>query len=282
METNTHTPNKQFFDELIEKGYKSFSLADNDGNGILPMNQSTVSPLNKTKEIINRFKTLPDGLYVLTCSHTFARNYKKDSYILKKGNQNLSELKPIQINVPEQKNKSEKMAENLLSIDEAFKNIKENATLTAENEVLRTRVKDLEVKLSELENEFDEKEMSEGEEPNKVGHWLQTIMPTLSPLADEFFKMQNRKISLEEKKLNYRNPVQKPLRKSQQKKMQYPDINNEQELNSFFDYLEKLSDSDFEKVLVYISTDNPDLHELIFTEFYGDEPEENEEENTQE
>lgn len=282
METNTHTPNKQFFDELIEKGYKSFSLADADGNGILPMNQSSVTPLNKTKEILNRFKTLPDGLYTLTCSHTFARNYKKDAYILKKGNQNLSELKPIQINVPEQKNKSEKMAENLLSIDEAFKNIKENATLKAENEVLRSRVKDLEVKLSELENEFDDKEMSENEEPNKVGHWLQTIMPTLSPLADEFFKMQNRRISLEEKKLNFRTPTQKPLRKSQQKKMQYPDINNEQELNSFFDYLEKLSDSDFEKVLVYISTDNPELYELICTEFYGDESEENEEEKTQE
>ena len=283
----THTPSKSFFDELIGNGYKSFTLLDSDGNKIIPYNKPEVTPLAKSKEILTRFKTLPEGNYQLIAQYSFSRTTKPDLFYLTKGNAPVTMSEPMPM--PMKPTKKEKEVENVMSIETALSNIKENAVLTAENAVLKEKVKQLEIRVSELESELEsEPEMSEGEQqPDKVGHWLNTIMPVLSPLADQYFQTKNRQLDIEQQKLvqKYQAPARPQIVRKSKKTMQqsnYPDINNETEVNQYMDYLEQLSDPDFEQVLFAMSQEHPQLYDMVCAEFFPeDEPEEQQETPTE-
>ena len=284
----THTPSKSFFDELIGNGYKSFTLLDSDGNKIIPYNKPEVTPLAKAKEILTRFKTLPDGNYQLIAQYSFSRTTKPDLFYLTKGNAPVTMSEPMPM--PMKPTKKEKEVENVMSIETALSNIKENAVLTAENAVLKEKVKQLEIRVAELESELEsEPEMSEGEQqPDKVGHWINTIMPVLSPLADQYFQTKNRQLDIEQQKLvqKYQAPTARPkivrYPKNENELGMYPNINNESEVNSYFDYLETLSDEQFQRVMEQMSADVPQLYEMVCDEFFPeDESEEQQETPTE-
>lgn len=282
----THEPTKAFFDELISNGYKTFAVLDIDGNRLVSYNTSKVLPADKAKEIIQRFKLLPDGIYQLLAQYSFHRTLKPELYYLKKGNAqsvNLQELQPIIS--PMKKSKEEKTADNVLSLDAALSRIEELSKLRAECEVLRQRVKDLEIENAELQSELDEKgdELAEGETPNPVNNWLQTIMPTLAPLADQYFQTKNRALDLEQKKLEalqHTGRKKKIIKTQPMDQSKYPDINNPSELNGYLDYLETLSDEQFNREVEQLGAEFPDLYEIVCAEFFPDD--ENQETETQE
>lgn len=282
----THEPTKTFFDELISNGYKSFAVLDMEGNRLVSYNNTKTTPADKAKEIIQRFKLLPDGIYQLLAQYSFSRTLKPELYYLKKGNANALHLSEYAAPVPTmRKTKEEKTTDNVLSLDAALSRIEELSKLRAECEVLRQRVKDLEIENAELQSELDEKgeDLGETETPNPVNNWLQTIMPTLAPLADQYFQTKNRALDLEQKKLE---ALQTGVRKKKIIKAQpmdqtrYPDINNPSELNGYLDYLETITDEQFNREVEQLATEYPDLYEIVVSEFFPDE--ETEETETEE
>jgi len=269
----THTPDKAFFDELLKNEFVTYQLKSMDGQLLVPYNKPSKSAELQAKSIITRFKMLPDGIYQLYACTSYSHQLTPTCFNLTKGkiqNNQLNEIQPT----PLRQTKEEKISQNVLSLDSALSRIEELSKLRAENEVLKQRVKDLEIENNELQNEMDEEpELSEEKTgTDKVTNWLTTIMPTLSPLADAYFQTQNRKLAIEEQKLhllNKKNPYKKT---TQMNTLQnYPNIQNDSELNSYFDMLETLSDDDFSKVCEILSIENPELYEIVTDTFFEDD-----------
>lgn len=280
----THEPNKKFFDNLLENGFKTFSLLDMEGNKLVAFaTKSNVQPQTKIKEITQRLHIAPNGIYKLLANFNYSTRTTPEIYYLNKGNVDASYLneQPIIVQQPAQNNsKKEKPETNVLSLDSALTRIEELSKLRAENEVLKQRVKDLEIENTELLAELDEQpELSEQPQGDKFGNWLQTIMPTLSPLADEYFKLQNRKVRLEEAKIMQGSRTPQPQKRvvKTTRKDVYPDINDPQQLEGYFAELDKLSEEEFNNVCDFISKDNPPLYAIIEQTYYAEEEEEEEE-----
>lgn len=278
----THEPNQRFFDELVTNGFKSISLFDNEGNRLIQFNNSKVLIKDKVKEVQQRLKIAPNGIYKLLAQFNYSNRTTPQIYYLNKGNvpeHNLSE----QITITPQKlntvSKEEKTTQNVVSLDSALTRIEELSKLRAENEVLKQRVIDLEKTVQELENELEEEPETMGEQnTDAFGSWIEKIAPSLVPLADEYFKVQNRKLRLEEFKI-MNNPNRVKTSKRQRPKQQsannvYPDINNENQLNNFFDFLETLNEPEFNAICEDTEKNYPELYELIQTEFFEEEEEE--------
>lgn len=291
----THEPTKEFFDELIkDHDFKSFQLKSSDGDLLVPYNKSTKSPQEQAKSIITKFKRLGDGVYILLANDSFSNSLKPECIYLSKGKiqfNQLSDQQPIQ---PMRKTKEEKTQDAVMSLESALTRIEETSRLRAENEVLKQRVKDLEIQVNELESEIDDQPELSEEKPmaDKVTNWLQTIMPTLAPLADSYFQTQNRKLALEEEKLqNIRRLTFDPISNSRKKKNiknkhmnslnNYPDIHNDDELNDYFDMVEKLSDEDFEKLCGLLSIEHPELYEIVTDTFFEDEDDQDDDDNSE-
>jgi len=288
----THDYKKPFFDTLIQQGFKAFSLSDLEGNRLITYNTTKIKPENKVKEIIQRMAIAPDGVYKLQAQFGYSQRTKPETYYLKKGNVDTSFLNeqplqpPVQIS-NNRPNKNEQKEQNVLSLDSALSRIEELSKLRAENEVLKERCKQLEIQNAELNAELDaEPENLQENSQDKIGNWLENIMPTLSPLADEYFKLQNRKLQLDEYKTtnyfakqNNQQQRRKVVVKQQQEQNNYPDINNPDDLNGYFEELDKLGDEQFEQICNFIQTDYPELYLLIEQEFYP--ADENENEQTQ-
>jgi len=270
----THTPDKAFFDELLKNEFLAYQLKSMDGQLLVPYNKPSKSAELQAKSIITRFKMLPDGIYQLYACTSYSHQLTPTCFNLTKGkiqNNQLNEIQPT----PLRQTKEEKTSQNVLSLDSALSRIEELSKLRAENEVLKQRVKDLEIENNELQNEIDEQpELSEEKTgTDKVTNWLTTIMPTLSPLADAYFQTQNRKLAIEEQKLQLLNKKNPYIKKTTQMNnlQNYPNIQNDSELNSYFDMLETLSDDDFSKVCEILSIENPELYEIVTDTFFEDD-----------
>jgi hypothetical protein len=271
----THEPNKAFFDDLIKNDFKAFQLKSMDGELLVPYNKPNKSAESQAKTIITRFKLLSDGIYQLYACYSHSHSLKPECFYIAKGKIQNNQLNETQPTHPVRQTKEEKTSQNVLSLDSALSRIEELSKLRAENEVLKQRIRDLEIENNELENEIDEQpELSEEKTgTDKITNWLTTIMPTLSPLADAYFQTQNRKLAIEEQKLlnlSKKNPYIKKTTQMNSLK-NYPDIHNDDELNSYFDMLEKLSDDDFEKVCQILSIENPELFEIVTDTFFEDD-----------
>lgn len=282
----THTPDKAFFDDLIKNDFKAFQLKSMDGELLVPYNKPSKSADQQAKTIITRFKLLGDGVYQLYACHSHSHSLKPECFYLAKGKIQTTQLSETPPQTMRQ-TKEEKQSQNVLSLDSALTRIEEISKLRAENEVLKQRVRDLEIENNDMQNELDElPELSEEKTgSDKVTNWLQTIMPTLSPLADAYFQTQNRKLAIEEQKLqNIRNLNFEPISNSRKKKTirkntqmdslnNYPNIHNDVELDAYFDMIEKLSDEDFEKLCGVLSIEHPELFEIVTDTFFEDDNE---------
>lgn len=272
----THTPDKEFFDALIKNEFVAFQLKSMDGERLVPYNKPSKSAEQQAKTIITRFNLLGDGVYQLYACRSHSHSLNPECFYLAKGkiqSTQLSETPPQTM----RQTKEEKQSQNVLSLDSALTRIEEISKLRAENEVLKQRVRDLEIENNDMQSELDElPELSEEKSgTDKVTNWLQTIMPTLSPLADAYFQTQNRKLAIEEQKLQLNNRKKKTIRKKTQMDSlnNYPNIHNNAELDSYFDMLEKLSDEDFEKLCGVLSIEHPELFEIVTDTFFEDDNE---------
>jgi len=275
---------KRLIDEI---GYKHIALESQEGERIVTYNPAKTKIINKWDEIRKRLMAQPDGFYKILATTALGGKAKPDIYIIQKGNppkENLQEDK-----TPKQeiivKSKTESQREEVLSLPEALKRIEELSTLRVENVNLKEKVKELEEYVSELETDLEEAEskpLDENNGTNNLASWAEKTLPSVTPFIDEYFKMQNRKMDLQEKMLS-RKEKKPPIviktnrrRVNQQEELSFMnmDLNNEEQLNQLFDEMDALTDDKFNEMYDYISEQRPELADIIADEFQLESEEE--------
>ena len=276
--------------KLTDTGYQHFSLCNGEGKKIVSFNPEKKNTQKKIDEIKKRFANLPDGLYQLLCNWNYGGAGSPDIFLLKKG------VAPVEqvLSAPgPNRTLKENKQENVLSYETALQNIQTIAELQALNRELTAENLRLNTELDVLENElkvFEDKPLSDGEQGGAIGKWLSEIIPVLSPIADRYFDTENKKLSIQEREQYYKYG---PGQNQQQKKgptivrrgpkqpvknnIPLPDINDQEQVNKFFDALEQLDEQKFIEVVKLVQEQNQPLYELIEIEFTNqeqtDEPE---------
>ena len=271
--------------KIIDSGYQHISLSNSEGKKIISFNPDKKNFQKKLEEIKKRFALLPDGLYQLLLQWNYGGG-NPDIMLLKKGNQPVENINTPVIHKPQKTNLSEPV--NVLSYDKALENIQTISNLEARVRELETENKRLLSECEELTKELEEgAPLGEGLElNNSVTGWLKEITPILAPLADRYFDTENKRLQIQEREqyfkygqLQKKKPQIIPRKRPQQTSgTKYPDVNNEADLNAFFDELEKLNEAEFLEALKVIEVENPPLYALVYHEFLAEEEEEEEEE----
>lgn len=255
----------------IKKDYKSISLKDQNNKTMIAYNTGGKPIDPKFKEIETKLQNTPPGVYYLHCQQNYGSKSEPDIFPIRNGSaETLTEGTPIVHYLPNPNNKVE---DNFLSRDEAYKNMQEITKLTIENEILKQKVCDLEAELEK------EEPLNEG---GAVKGWLSEILPTVAPILDSYFTTRNREIDLKEKAL-YQQPQQQQKQRvrTQKTKRMWPNVNDQKELNDFLNDMEDLTEEQFNQVLEMTKNEAPDLHNVILNEFVitDEEEEQQEEEN---
>ena len=249
-------------------------LVDSDGEIIVTRNQRKEGYNDKIKEIKKRLPFLSPGTYFLnglTTQNT--KRVKPLQFTLTIGTTGTSEPAPV---VRYQQTDSV----NVLSYSEALKRAEEISVLKIENENLKKQVKELEEANDELSEELEELKgkQKETETPTLLSQgkdFLNQILPIISPLADEYFKLQNRKLDvLSQNKpapVNTRN--QQTIKTNEVQFRPHPDQHAEQ-WNAYLQELDKLTDEQFNAELEFLRVHYPLQLSYVEQIFFTEEPNE--------
>lgn len=256
----------------IAKNYKFVQIEDVNGKKITTWN-STNTPLTPhLKECIKRLKMdiVPNGYYYFC--FTISKHLCKDGadkYLYLKGK--APEQNPLQDNQQMQTSKNE-----LLSVQSALNYITQIAELKTENNrltMLNKQLTDenavLTAELEELERESDG--LSDGK-ANGTLEYLKETAPSLMALADRFFEHQDKRLALDERKLNLgiqtpgSNTQQTPSKKRVIKKIEF-EPGSEQHIKHIRFLFEQNKEDALNIELDKIEILNPELYNELCTEF---------------
>lgn len=268
--------------KLIDTGYQHFSLSNGEGKKIVSFNPQPKDRDKKIDEIKKRFAVLPDGLYQLLVNWKYGGAGSPDVFLLKKGTQPIDQL-PAPIKKPLSERSQ---GENVLSYESALENIKTISELEAKVRELESENKRLSADLEDCEKELAEATatpLGETGIQNNMANWLKDIAPMLAPLGDRYFDIEKKKLDIAEREQYYKyNPqqIKKPTivrgrTRPQTQQTRYPDVNDPEALEIFFNELDNLPEDQFNKVCEVVEKENPALYEIICAEF-SEETEETE------
>lgn len=183
------------------KSYKQVSVQDMSGKRICAWNAN--KPIEThLKECIKRVQNdiTPEGYYYFCFSQ--APRFNKDNftkYLFRKGTPP-QHSNPLNDNSNQMQNKND-----LLSVSSALQYITQIAELKVNNQVLEMEVKRLKDENAVMSAELEEFEREEGVSEGKgsdVVEYLKETAPSLMALADRFFIHQDKKLELENRKLD--------------------------------------------------------------------------------
>ena len=267
---------------IKDQSYKYVCLVTDNGKVIVPYNKAsdTKGALGKFAEIRKRFNVLEDGVYYVECKNSFNLKITPDSYPVLKGNATLEESRPA----APAREAAPLSDGKVMSYQEALKLTQENARLTSELTAAKKELSELEKDYDELEADYNEleKKPTMGEQaPGAVQNWVQTTIPQLIPITDRFFELQERKLALEEKKIQMgiiepKKGLKPSNGNGNGRSIPQPGT---QEFEQYMDQLEKLSDEHFVKECEYLAKHHPKVYETVYAEF--NDPDEQEEEDPQ-
>jgi hypothetical protein len=275
---------KQEIDNEILTAHKTAGinfvwLVDCDGEIIIPRNQKKEGYQDKIKEIKKRIPFLAPGTYFLnglTTQNT--KRVKPLQFTLTIGTTGVSEIAPV---VRYQQTDTV----NVLSYSEALKRAEEISVLKIENESLKKQIFELEEANDELAEELEQLKgkQKETETPTLLSQgkdFLNQILPIISPLADEYFKLQNRKLDV----LSQNKPA--PVTQNQVRTGSSTDPQfrphpeqNPQLWEQYLQELDGLNDEQFNNELEFLQNNYPlqysYVEQIFFTEGTNDTNETN-------
>ena len=235
-----------------EQGYKICSLENAQGEKIQPFNVPTKTTLVKHLDTItNRLKTdlYPDGLYYIVLNTYVANSKNSKKFPIVKGILNPEELKeqskPVTTIIQQ--------SHEVLTWDSAMKLHQELVELKSEVKRLEYENNLLQQQLEELETESES--LEDAPAGNSILSYLKETIPSLMPIVDKHFELQERRLLLEELKLSkapHTPPQQKkPLQRTKivagtQNHLNliehYFNTDNETRLNEELDKLQNVSE----------------------------------------
>lgn len=259
-----------------DNDYKFIRLSDQSGNIIVPWNGPTTKIEKRITEIQKRISHLPAGIYQVTFKNRNGKSYPEFPYFINIGNVSMNENSQAPIIIHQ--SPANTGGEPVRGWNDALKDKETIATQNAQIQLLEQRLKALEENApAEEEEEEEEETMSQG---NAILTGLREIVPQFLPLADTWRELQLKKMELEERRLmlaekginTYTPPQsnqQPPRMRKQTPFRPLPEISDENRVESYLTYLEKLPDAIFEKELQFISENSPELYNIVVTEFYS-------------
>lgn len=243
-----------------EQNYKTACLENAQGEKVWNFNAVKQDIFKHLDGIEKRMKAeiTPDGVYFVCLANSVTKQKSPDRYPITKGNVSVEMLKPMS-----EKNSVQIIhdkSHEVLTWKEALANAQELAELRAENASLKKQVIDLEAEL----NELPELEEQPGMMESGVS-FLKEQAPVITSILDEYFKVKNRSLDIEEKKLGLNghnkqtNGQQtqkrkfKPLVTGSQEHVNYimalsKNEANEDKLNVELDKLEAVNEELYKKV----------------------------------
>lgn len=214
---------KEYSVKDIEKflpDYRLIKIEDVNGREIVNYNNPSTDIKKHFAHALKRFNSdlIPDDYYYFCLSLTARKAKDPDKFLVKKGNPTQDQpAKHIQ--TPTSKN-------DLITVSAALDYITQIANLKNDVTRLELENKQLKEECAELSADLEELEAEKGEglSENKTSgtvEYLKETSPALMALADRFFEMQDKKISLENRKLDLGynpTPQQKSAGKEQVKR----------------------------------------------------------------
>lgn len=190
----------------IAKNYKLCTIEDMNGKKITTWNNIKKPVKEHLADCLSRLKLdiYPNGYYQVCFAQ--AVRFQKDhseKYIICKGT---PPSEPPQYNPQQNKNGMNDNKNDLLSVTSALNYITQIAELKTENNRLTMENKQLKDEIAVLEADLEEYEREDGlAEGNKTTDTMQFLKeqgPTLMNALDRYFELQDKKLVLEEKKID--------------------------------------------------------------------------------
>lgn len=212
----------QIIKSVNDSGAKYIRLIDTQGNVMIPSNTPKVTLEDRAKQIEKVLSSdiYPDGTYYLEI---------------------IQNIKSPGTRVPMYKGEP-KVSDPVPVISDAKPNDFNN------------KIQFLEDKINSLcellESDTDDEEVMQDHAPNI----FETILPVIIPIADKYFNLQERKITLEENKAK-----------------QLPVINNDENFSTIYSYLQSLqSEVEVQAVLNSLKITNPDIYNKIVNSYVNE------------
>ena len=189
-----------------QQGYKLAALENSKGERVQPFNKITVSLTKQFDTITNRLKSdlFDDGLYYVLLSQSISKSKNADRYPIVKGKLTADDLKehtnPVNIihTTP---------AQEVLTYEAALNYQQTISDLKNEISLLKLERTNL---MEQLQEALDENELSENTQPseNMMQTFLKEAMPSVMPVLDRYFDLEEKKLNLLELKAN-KKPTQR-------------------------------------------------------------------------
>jgi hypothetical protein len=251
-----------------DQDYKMAALQGPQGDRVVPFNQykKTGSNLEGQFKIIEtRLKAEhnPDGVYFVLLAYNIKSAQNPQSFPITKGKvtpEDLSEaekktitLSPVVFEKPE----------NILSHDAALKYMQEISDLKTQVATLQMQLNSALQTIEEYELEEEENELAEGESKNPLLKMLGDALPTITQTLDRHYDLQEKKLHLEELRLNGKTnggapgPQRKEILPGSQEHLDViemywekeKDLENQPRLNKELDKLQAANPDLYKKVL---------------------------------
>jgi len=247
---------------IKENQFKYIELKGADGKKYGGFNQKP-DLLKKKIESIKQFcNNLPDGIYYINFKISpggdlFTYCYNKGNFL--KDN-HLSNFQPMA-----QMPAAVSQIEKLQTIDEWRK--QENKINELQNEL----------NFLKLESKFAA-QLSEAKLPTPENPYLgfmQNSLPIFLPIIDKYFDLEQQKINQKQNNQVQNNRTQPIINKVIKPLFRPVPELNDKNFEIYLNYLMKLDDSNLEKELLYLKTNNPNILDYLNRNFFNDENNEN-------
>jgi hypothetical protein len=274
--SSVHKSLSQIGKRLREISPKFLRVTSLDGRVILPFNPIGKNPLTRLTDAEKKLPSLPDGVYIFQAQDSLSPGAFSHRLLFGKGK--YDETQELTISEPPAKSQALPM----LSVENALKNVQDSAKATAENEYLKKENEELKRKNEELseklkaleylQTEEEEDGMEEEPEGPELTKWLNNTLPTLLPLADRYFDLEEKKLELQKSRLISSPP---------KKRAGLPPINSP-EYHTLVEEISSLEDAQFFEVMNKIKAQSPAHYNAILPLVWEEEEQTEEEQNTEE
>lgn len=273
---------------ICEQGFKHVKLLDLEGGVLVPGNAPKTPIGPKLKEIEKRLAKLPDGIYCLQAQDNYGVHYKPYKYYVGKGKYNPADLSE-EDDAPKKNGKKlvEKNGDHVLSYEAALKHIEDKKELEKQNELLKMQLAELTQKVANLESgELDEEEDEEENFTDAAGGWLKEIIPSVIPVLDRHYDLEEKKLKFRTAKYMAENgllPQQNGRsykiagKQPKEEKREVPEVGSE-EWGDFIAWIQQLEETDFNNFMAQLKVADTATYEAVCKEVYEDGESEEEEE----
>lgn len=252
-----------------EQGYKLAALENSQGERLQSFNNLKTKIDTHLNTITSRLKSelYPDGVYYVCMAQSINKTKAPDKYPVVKGQlkpEHLAEHKPVVTVIEKQ--------ENVLTWESALAMQKQISDLQGQVTQLKFENNLLQSELDNLDDD-DNSGLNEGNEVKAPNSFLSETIPSMLPILDRYFDLEEKKLNLQQLKFQQKQRPASPLRKP-------ITVGSQEHLNIIEHYYNTKQEGKLDAELDKLEAANEELYKQVCVKL-GIVDEEEEEQNEQ-